>query len=137
MTYDDFLVKYALLMRLFQCIEFDIKWTYSAMRVGDMLKNRREVDKMTLGTVVKLLNKLDNSDSKPHLTESDYQLLSDITRIRNYWAHTCFTDFVYSSSNLQEDLNKTSRRLENDYNRVNKLAESIEKFRISIVNNRN
>ena len=38
MTYDDFLVKYALLMRLFQCIEFDIKWTYSAMRVGDMLK---------------------------------------------------------------------------------------------------
>ena len=35
MTYDDFLVKYALLMRLFQCIEFIKGHT---VRVGDMLK---------------------------------------------------------------------------------------------------
>ena len=137
MTYDEFLIKYAQLMKLFQCIEFDIKWTYSSMKVGDIQNNRIEIDKMTLGTVIKLLNKLDNSDSQPHLTKSDYQLLSDITRIRNYWAHSCFTDFVYSVSNIQNDFDKTSRRLENDYNRVNKLAESIEIFRISMVTNRN
>lgn len=42
------------------------------MRVGDMFKNRREVDKMIFGIVVKFFNKLDNRDSKFYLIELDY-----------------------------------------------------------------
>ncbi len=60
-------------------------------------------------------------------------MLSDITNIRNYYAHQCFTEYVYSGNNINEDFVKVSRKLENDFNRISKLAGNIEEFRISMV----
>lgn len=132
----NFYIKYAQLMKVFQCIEFDTKYIYEAMKVGNVILNKKEINRITLGATVNLLYKLDNSDNIPHLSEADYKLLSDITNIRNYYAHQCFTEYVYSGNNINENFAKVSRRLVNDFNRVSKLASNIEEFRISMVQGR-
>ena len=46
------------------------------------------------------LQNLDNSDKRPYFSKSDYQLLREITQIRNYWAHQGYLDYVYNISNF-------------------------------------
>ncbi len=81
-----------------QCIENDIKLIYSGMLVGNLEENYQKIKKDTLGTIVNKLQKLDNSDKKPYFSKSDYQLLREITQIRNYWVHQGYLDYVYDLS---------------------------------------
>ena len=72
-----------------QTIEHDIKLIYAGMKAGNMDKTLDIIaeKRMTLGMVLKNLKELDHSDNKPFFSESDYDLLKQITDIRNHWAH--------------------------------------------------
>ena len=98
-----------------QCIENDIKLIYAGMLVGDLETNYQSIKKNSLGTIVAKLQTLDNSDSKPYFGNGDYELLRDITKIRNYWAHQGYLDYVYDLNNFNNQYHKLcsdSRRLE-------------------------
>ena len=77
------------------------------------------------------LEALDNSDGKPYFTNADYELLRNITNIRNYYAHECYMEFSYEQD---EDWNsafqKSAKRLVNDHNRLAKLYGSVEDARL-------
>ena len=86
-----------------------------------------EIKKMGLGTVVKNLKALDRSDKNWFFADADFELLNKITGIRNHWAHNAYCEFLYSKNN--KDFIKQARRLENDYNRLSKLSDTIEDVR--------
>ena len=113
-----------------QTIEHDVKLILAGMKAGDMHKtlNIIEQNKMTLGEVLKNLKELDRSDDNHFFSDSDYEFLKDITKVRNHWAHKSYSEFVYLSD--KNDFIKQARRLENDHDRLEKLSIMIEKVRL-------
>ncbi len=117
-----------------QCIEHDIKWIYAGMLRGDCDENFNTIskEKWTFGKTVSKLEELDNCDNDPYFDKEDYALLKRIAKIRNYWAHNAYVDFVYEKSN-EKAFNKVSKRLENDHNRLEKIHDSVEKVRLDVL----
>ena len=116
-----------------QTIEHDIKLIYAGMKAGNMDKTLDIIaeKRMTLGMVLKNLKELDRSDNKPFFSESDYDLLKQITVIRNHWAHKAYCEFLYSDD--ENDFVRQARRLENDHNRLEGLSETIEDVRFRVL----
>ncbi len=79
------------------------------------------------------MKRLDISED-PYFSEEDYDLLSQITEIRNHWAHKGYVMFVYKQGREREDaFIKQARRLENDHNRLEKLSKNIEDIRFDVL----
>ena len=116
-----------------QTIEHDIKLIYAGMKAGNMDKTLDIIaeKRMTLGMVLKNLKELDHSDNKPFFSESDYDLLKQITDIRNHWAHKAYCEFLYSDD--ENDFVRQARRLENDHTRLEGLSETIEDVRFRVL----
>ena len=78
---------------------------------------------------------MDNSDNKPYFHKNDYNLLEQITSIRNYWAHEAYTYFIYEEDDSAyfEKLKKEANRLENDHNRSDNVHKSVEKVRLNVL----
>ena len=113
-----------------QCIERDIKLIYVDMLQGDFDENFQEIEDRSLGSVLKKLEKLDNSDANLHLSTGDYAMIDKIRDIRNHWAHKAHVQFVYSkNSSYDKNHLQQYRRLENDRNRLAKLSDGIENVR--------
>lgn len=118
-----------------QCIEHDIKWIYAGMHKGNDVSNfeNLEKSKATLGKVLGMLKELDN-ERDPYLSEADYELLRQVTTIRNHWAHKAYTEFVYCKGDAWDtEFTRQARRLENDHNRLDKLSQSIERVRLDVL----
>ena len=117
-----------------QCIEHDIKLIYAGMLEGDFDENYDDIEKWTLGKTVKELQKLDNSDNKPYFHKNDYNLLEQITSIRNYWAHEAYTSFVYEDGySYSRRFEKEADRLGNDHNRLSNVHKSVERVRLNVL----
>ena len=101
------------------------------MLKGDKGENYRLVENKTLGTIIGMLKILDYSDDDHWFSDSDYTLLKEISAIRNFWAHKAYIEYVYGGDNIDLLFDKVSRRLTNDFNRLEKLHETIEAVRLS------
>lgn len=113
-----------------QCIEHDLKLTYSLLNPNIDFDN---IEKLTLGATVKKLKEKDSSSKHPFLGTEDYDLLDQITKIRNKYAHECFIEWVYESKDrINKAFTKSANRLINDHNRLAKLYRVIEKVRIDL-----
>lgn len=112
-----------------QCIEHDLKLTYYLLNPNIDFNN---IKKLTLGTTVKKLKEKDSSSKHPFLGTEDYDLLDQITKIRNRYAHECFIEWVYESKDRNKAFTKSANRLVNDHNRLAKLYRVIEKVRIDL-----
>ena len=88
-----------------------------------------------MGKTINELKNLDNSDGNPFFSIEDYELLRNITKIRNHWAHDAYTAFIYEKDfNSSTKFIKQVSRLENDHNRLEKLSNTIEQVRIDFLN---
>lgn len=131
MNFDDFKNYYALTMMYYQRIEHDIKLIYAYMRKGNTNDNLDSIENKTLGTMIRILEKLDYSDNKPFISKSDYQFLKNICDRRNYWAHQAFIDFLYQDSPLSSnEYRKVCISLENDYKEVERASDILEEIRV-------
>lgn len=134
-TIDDFHFLVGETLMYCQCIENDIKWIYAGMLSGDCDENYESVSEKPLGSVLKKLEILDNSDGNPHFSTADYDLLDKIRDIRNHWAHKAYINFVYKSNQREYDscFLKEYRRLQNDHNRLKRLSGNIETVRLDVL----
>ena len=131
MDFDEFKNLYALTMMSYQRIEYDIKLIYAYMLRGDADNNLENIENKTLGMMVRILEELDYSDSKPFISKADYQFLKDICDKRNYYAHQVFIDFIYKDSPLSSnEYRDISALLENDYKEVIRASDILEEMRI-------
>ena len=116
-----------------QTIEHDMQLIYAGIKSGDMDDNLDMIskNKMTLGIVLKNLQLVDRSDDNWFFSDGDYELLKQITKILNHWAHHAYCDFLYSNKSC--DFVRQARRLENDHNRLEKLSKTIESVRLKVL----
>jgi hypothetical protein len=117
-----------------QCIEHDIKHIYAGMLAGDFAGNLREIERWTLGQTVRELRALDHSDGHPYFTAQDYSLLSQVTDIRNYWAHTAYATFIYGEGDeVAEKFRAAASRLWEDHTRLDRVYRGVERIRAEVL----
>lgn len=131
MTRDMFKIIHSELIQQVQCIEYNLKVSYAAMRKGNFDKNFQSVQKSNLGKIARALENLDYSDDCPALTEDEYELIDDIREIRNYWCHQCYIDFVYIRDDYEREraFQKIANRLHYDEQRTYDLFEKTEEIK--------
>jgi len=113
-----------------QTIELDIKFIYAAMLKGDFDENYERVESLTIGQTLKLLKKLDYSDDDHFFSDSDYELLEEITEKRNHIVHKTYQNFVYEKGyNYNVELNKELIELKKFNQRLSTLSNSVEEVR--------
>lgn len=117
-----------------QCIEYDLKIIYSYMCEGNQQENFKKLEKTTLGTLVKMLKELDNSDGELFISNDDYNFLKQMAEKRNYWCHRCFIDFIYNKNFANsKDYKKVCNKLQRDHGRLKRVSDSVEKVRSNAV----
>ena len=131
MTRDTFKMIHSELIQQVQCIEYNLKVIYAAMRKGNFESNFNALEKANLGKIARELENLDYSDDRPELSENDYQVIDDIREIRNYWCHQCYLDYIYISNDNQREraFQKVANRLHYDENRTYDLMLKTEKIK--------
>lgn len=136
MTRDQFKLIHSELIQQVQCIEYNLKIIYAAMRKEDFQSNLQSLGKSNLGKIARELEDLDYSDDCPELSEEDYDTIDKIRNIRNYWCHQCYLDFVYIQNDLQreQEFQRIAQQLHFDENLTYALSQKTEKMRIAILN---
>lgn len=125
----DFRMMHSEIIQYYQCIEYDMKLIFSAMKVGDFDDNMDLLEMANWGEVLSRLQLLDFSDGKPLLSKQDYEYMDELRDDRNYWCHQCYLDFVYESnySEQQRILHDLYRELERDKKRAYDLHQKLLK----------
>lgn len=76
---------------------------------------------------------LDNSDLKTCFAPEVYELLKDITKIRNHCIRKCFKDWVYEPDSTRDALlTKSARRMLKNHNRLAILFRAVEAIRVKL-----
>lgn len=47
---------------------------------------------------------MDYSDNFPEFTEEEYKTIDDIRKIRNYWCHQCYLDYIYIQNDYEREI---------------------------------
>ena len=116
-----------------QRVEHDVKILYATMLDGNYYDNIGLVKDKALGPVLIDLEKLDNSDKNPFLSEKDYNLLKEIKNIRNWLVHKSYIDFMYDTGETwNTNLDKCYGRLLNFNRRISALGDQLENYRINL-----
>lgn len=127
--YNDFILYVGKSIEYCQTIEHDIKWLFALIKGGNPLENFKEISTWTLGNTVYELETLDISKIIP---KKDYSVLKNITAERNYICHQIFRDFLYEEDFINTTAYQNAcKRLFDFYNKLSKLHQQIEKFRLS------
>ncbi|MCR4698477.1 MAG: hypothetical protein K5762_03830 [Bacilli bacterium] len=115
-----------------QTIEHDVKWIFACMMQGDLKENYALLSTWTLGSTIKELEKLDHSDNKPFIQQADYRVLKKISNERNYIAHQCFRDFLYTETRYDSrEFIQVDKRITLFYNKLKKLSLNMEQLRLA------
>ena len=131
MTLDMFKLIHSELIQQVQCVEYNLKVIYAAIKKGNFNKNFQSLERANLGKIARELRELDNSDDFPEFTEQDYKVIDDIRNIRNYWCHQCYVDFIYIQDRREKEraFQEIAERLHYDEYRTYDLYEKTEKMK--------
>lgn len=104
MDRDTFKLIHSELIQQVQCTEFNLKRIYSAMKNGDFNDNFDDLKNSNLGVIARKLKDLDYSDNFPEFTKEEYKTIDDIRKIRNYWCHQCYLDYIYIQNDNEREI---------------------------------
>ncbi|MBQ9097972.1 MAG: hypothetical protein IJY50_00900 [Clostridia bacterium] len=134
MTLQEFHSRVGELIMHCQHIEEEVKMIYAALRKGDFDQNFETVRRKPLGDVLVELQVLDRSDNDPYILKEDYDYLFRMKNVRNHWCHQAYANFLYVQDFLRSpEYQRECRFLENDRERLGRLAHNLEKSRLLAV----
>ena len=128
MDRDTFKLIHSELIQQVQCTEFNLKRIYAAMKKGDFNDNFNDLKNSNLGVIARKLKDLDYSDNLPEFTEEEYKTIDDIRKIRNYWCHQCYLDYIYIQNDNEREIRfqEIAKRLHYDELRTYELFKKTE-----------
>ncbi len=119
-----------------QCIENDVKLMCSALLEGDFNQNYKDVDNQGLGYALTVLKEADQSRESPYFDRNDYNLLHNLRKTRNYYAHAVYVKFVYKQGDeFEQGLKEEYEKLQTEHFTLSKLVRIVEKVRLQILKN--
>lgn len=134
MIFDDYKKMHSETIMYYQLVENDLKIIYSLFW-KESNETYWRIKEFTLGAVIKKLKELDLSLEEPLLTSNDYNFLKQISKNRNYWAHSNYIDFSYIKDSLDSDeYHKNCKKLLKDYKRVKEVSKKLQIIRIEFYN---
>src|SRR5690606_9062833 len=123
-----------------QSIERDIKYMIAGMKKGNMKDDFKEVDATIkgLGIAVRELQAIDHEENHHYLSTTQYKLLSQLARKRNYYSHESALNFLYIKDSLQSEAFKIEyEKLKTDLDSLSRLQREIENTRITLLIQKN
>ncbi len=92
MTLEEYRIKHSLLIEQYQWIEFDLEGLYAALSEEPFCKALQEIEKDSIGGVVREIKKIEDQQNITVFSEAEYQELDEIRERRNFWCHVCYTE---------------------------------------------
>lgn len=131
MDFREFKILHSETIMYYQIIEHDLKYIYAYMLKGNIDDHFDKIENKTLGQMVKILKKLDNSDGNPLISSEDYNFLNQICDNRNLWAHQTYTKFIYVKNFIySKEYQSQCEKLLRDHDRVSRASDILEDIRI-------
>ena len=95
MDLKEFRIAHSTLIEHYQFIEAHLEGIYAAVSDKAFLDGIREIEKDSLGGVVRELRELEKGKKLRILSEEEYVQLRQIIDRRNYWCHCCYFDMPF------------------------------------------
>lgn len=92
MTLEEYRIKHSLLIEQYQWIEFDLEGLYAALSEEPFCEALQEIEKDSIGGVVREIRKIEEYKNITVFSEDEYQELDQIRERRNFWCHVCYTE---------------------------------------------
>lgn len=119
MTLEEYRMKHSMLIEQYQWIEFDLEGLCAALSEEPFYKALQEIEKDSIGGVVREIKKIENQQNITVFSEAEYEELDQIRERRNYWCHVCYTEAYDKNTGaprnanmLSDDLRKAETVLE-------------------------
>ncbi len=92
MTLEEYRIKHSLLIEQYQWIEFDLEGLYAALSEDPFHEALREIEKDSIGGVVREIKRIENQKKIVVFTEAEYDEMDKIRERRNFWSHKCYIE---------------------------------------------
>ena len=96
MVLKKFRITHSMLVEHYQYIEAHLEAIYAAVSDEPFWNALEEIEKDSLGTVVRELQELDKQKGLNIFTNEEYAALRKLTARRNYWCHFCYCDLAFN-----------------------------------------
>lgn len=95
MDLKEFRITHSTLIEHYQFIEAHLEGIYAAVSDKSFLEGIREVERDSLGGVVRELRELEREKHIQILSEAEYAQLRQIIERRNFWCHCCYFEMPF------------------------------------------
>ena len=95
MDIKEFRIAHSALIEHYQFIEAHLEGIYAAVSDKPFLDGIREIEKDSLGGVVRELRQLEREKGFPILSEEEYADLRKVIERRNFWCHCCYFELSF------------------------------------------
>lgn len=134
MDLEEFRIAHSTLIEHYQYIEAHLEGIYAAISGKPFLIGIQEVEKDSLGGVVREIQEMEGKKNIQVLTEDEHRQLRQLIERRNYWCHCCYYDMVFDRETggpakvrdihtLLEDMQKANQWREQLYQKKMKLIK--------------
>ena len=111
MTLEEYRIRHSLLIEQYQWIEFDLEGLYAALSEEPFCKALREIERDSIGGVVREIQKIEAYQNITVFSEAEYQELDQIRERRNFWCHVCYTEAYDKNTGAPRNANMLSADL--------------------------
>lgn len=91
----EFRITHSTLIEHYQFIEAHLEGIYAAVSDKTFLEGIREVERDSLGGVVREIRELEQEKRISLFSEEEYTQLRQIIERRNYWCHCCYFEMPF------------------------------------------
>lgn len=92
MTLDEYRIHHSMLIEQYQWVEFNLEDLYAVISDDPFCQAIREIEKDSIGGVVREIRKLEKEKNIVVFSESEYKELDALRERRNFWTHVCYTE---------------------------------------------
>lgn len=92
MTLEEYRIRHSMLIEQYQWIEFDLEGLYAAISDTPFPKALREIEKDSIGGVMREIKKIEREKNITVFSGDEYQELDKLRERRNFWSHVCYTE---------------------------------------------
>lgn len=96
MVLKTFRITHSTLIEHYQFIESHLEAIYAAVSDGPFWNVLEEIEKDSLGGVIRELEYIDTEKGLNLFTFEEYAALRSLTTRRNYWCHFCYCDMAFN-----------------------------------------
>ena len=125
MTLDEYRIRHSKLIEQYQWIEFDLEGLYAAISDEPFCEALREIEKDSIGGVVREIKRIEKEKNIVIFSEDEYQELDMLRERRNFWSHVCYTE-AYDKNT---DVPRNAQLLLTDLRKAKTVLEQLRKIK--------